>query len=237
MSDTTMRTIPIRNPELLEILDRFVELRTSDQTAFEEYMHLACQQERNNRSWWAGDEYLEKVIAEGEMHEGFPDAMVGYEFRTNNRDHAFFKNEFPKSSGESEWRTSFMQNLSRNNQDIMQWLGTRNQALSSIYPPDGFIAWHNNANACAFNFIFSWSETGDGCFKYWDIEKKEVVVMQDEPGWQLKAGYFGHYGEPEKLVYHAAETNCWRHTLSFCFDMSPESELYREEIIEEISSE
>ena len=237
MTDTTMRNIPIRNPELIEILDKYKKLRTDNHDGFVEWMHLSCSQEKNNRDWWVGDEYLKQTIAEGQGHEGFPDAMVGYEFRTNEIRHQFFKNKVAESSEEASWRSKFLHDLGVVNREIMNFVGCRNQALAAIYPPNGFIAWHNNANASAWNFIFTYSETGEGCFKYWDIEKQEVVVMQDVAGWQLKAGYFGHYGEPEKLFYHSAETDCWRHTISFCFDRSETSEEFREELIDEISSE
>ena len=232
--NTSMRKIPIRNPELLEILNRYVDLRTRDEESFVKYMHMTCKHELENRHYWVGDEYLRKIIDEGEGHEGFPDAMAGYEFRTNNLDHQFFENPHPLTKEESDWRIKFMHDLGVCNADMINFMGCRNQALAAVYPKDGFISWHNNANAYAWNFIFSYSETGEGCFKYWDIEKGEVVVMQDEPGWTCKAGYFGHYGEPDKVFYHSAETDCWRHTVSFCFDANDLSEFYREQIIDEI---
>lgn len=237
MTEEKMRKIPIRNPELIAILDDFVSLRTENPEAFERWMHVSCKDHSTNRHWWTGDEYLREIISQGNRHEGFPDYMYGYEFRVNNKKHRFFENEFPETQEEAKWRTNFIQKLGRSNDAIMNFLGTRNNALTAIYPPGGFISWHNNANACAYNFIFSYSETGDGGFSYWDVDKQEVVFMQDEPGWQLKAGYFGHYGEPERLMYHKAESDCWRHTISFCFNEQDVSAEYREQVIDEISSE
>lgn len=234
--DYSMRVIPIKNPELLEILDKFVTIRTDDQESFEKYMHLQSKEERHRKDYWAGDSYLQRMISMGRDHDGFPEKLVGYEFRMNNRGN-FFQNQHVSSEHEAKWRTDFLDKMSETNSDIMNWMGCRNNALSACYPPDGFISWHNNANASAWNFIFTYSETGDGMFKYWDLKQKKVVEMHDKPGWQLKAGYFGHYGESDKIFYHAAETNCWRQTVSFCFDRSPESEIYREQIIEEIMSE
>ena len=54
-------------------------------------------------------------------------------------------------------------------------LGTSN-ALSQLYPPEGFIAWHNNANAVGYNLIFTWSETGEGWFKYLDKYGNEILI-------------------------------------------------------------
>ena len=119
----------------------------------------------------------------------------------------------------------------------MSWLGVKNNALTAWYPPGGFISWHNNANAAAYNLIFTWSETGEGQFEYVDPISKKVVVMQDKPGWQCKAAYFGHYGEPERLFYHAAKSDCWRCTVSFTFDTSVLSAELREDLLEEISSD
>ena len=235
--DYSMRSIPIRNPELIEILDRYVALRTDDQESFERWMRLSCSNQKHRRHHWCGDNYLEDLIQRGRGHDGFPEAMVGYEFRVNNKDHTFFKNQFAENEEEASFRNKFHDGISECNTDMMQWMGCRNNALSACYPPGGYISWHNNANASAWNFIFSYSENGKGHFKYWDVKQKKVVIMKDKPGWQLKAGYFGHYGEPDQLFYHAAESDCWRQTVSFCFDRSPESELYREQIIEEIMSE
>ena len=100
------------------------------------------------------------------------------------------------------------------NRDLKIELGLNCSTLSQLYPPKGFIDWHNNANASAYNLIFTWSEKGDGWFKYVDPKTQEVVTVQDEKGWNLKAGHFGTYGSGD-VVYHAASTNCYRMTLSY----------------------
>ena len=92
-------------------------------------------------------------------------------------------------------------------------LGVSHSALSQMYPPNGFIAWHTNENAIGANLIFTWSETGDGYFEYLDKEGKKVR-MQDKVGWSCKAGYFGERDD-DKHVYHCARTNCKRITLSY----------------------
>ena len=70
-----------------------------------------------------------------------------------------------------------------------------------------------------------------------DGETKEEVVIQDVPGWQCKAGYFGGYDEPaHKLLYHTASTNCWRITVAWMFDREEMSLGLQEDVIEEIKS-
>ena len=101
------------------------------------------------------------------------------------------------------------------NWEMQSELGTHQSALSQHYPVGGFIGWHNNANASAYNLIFTWSENGDGWFKYLDPRTNKIVTMQDKKGWTLKAGYFGSYSEPRKVMYHCAKTNCNRITLSY----------------------
>lgn len=233
-----MRNIPIKNKELLGILDKFIELRTSDVESFEKYLHLMCLEDKQEEpDKYISDEYLQEVIEMGREHDGFPKSMHGYEFRTNHNTHRFFHNEYPKDNQEAIYRDRFVKKLSKVQTELCDWLSCRNNALTACYPPGGYIGWHNNANASAYNFIFTWSETGDGYFKYWDIEKKEIVYMYDQPGWQLKAGYFGHYDEPDKIFYHSASTECWRQTVSYCYERGDLAGDFREEIIDEIMSE
>ena len=69
------------------------------------------------------------------------------------------------------------------------------------------------------------------------VETKKEVVMQDVPGWQCKASYFGAYDEPaHKLVYHTASTDCWRITVSYIFNREEMSLGLQEDVIEEIKS-
>jgi hypothetical protein len=124
------------------------------------------------------------------------------------------------------------------NYEFMNYLSTKTCALAVLYPPDGFISWHNNANASSYNLIFSWSETGNGYFQYVDGDTGEIVKLQDNQGWQCKAGYFGNYGEHEsKLCYHSAKTDCWRMTVSFIFDRTDMSLGIQDDVIEDIMTE
>ena len=70
--------------------------------------------------------------------------------------------------------------LSDLNDKMMNFLSVKHNALAAVYPPGGFIAWHNNANAPAFNLIFSYSESGAGWFDYIHPETKEVIRCQDK---------------------------------------------------------
>jgi hypothetical protein len=101
----------------------------------------------------------------------------------------------------------------------------------------GNISWHNNANAPAYNFVFTWSETGDGWWKHWDNEKKEMITIPDVKGWQCKAGYFGSYEDnEERLVYHTAKNGGTglRMTVAFVLDRSEMALGMQDWIIEDI---
>ena len=79
--------------------------------------------------------------------------------------------------------------------------------------------------------MFTWSETGDGWFDYWDIEKKERVRVPDVEGWQCKMGYFGSYDQPDRLCWHAASTDCLRITCAYVF---AEAETIWQDVIDDI---
>lgn len=227
-----MQDIPVRNRELLKRLNRYRDFLMNDVSQFENDFHAQCQEDRSNRHYWVGDVHLKEIMDQGTSHEGFPDSFYGYELSTHRKGHEFFsKDAHPITRKEKTAELAFM------NQDLIEWLGVRHNALTAIYPSGGYISWHNNANASAYNLIFTWSESGNGQFNYVDPETKEVVVMRDVEGWQCKAAYFGHYEEPERLFYHSAKTDCWRVTVSFTFDTSELSAVLREDLLEEISSE
>ena len=228
---SNMQDIPVNNTELLGILDEYKNFLLKDIPDFEKTFHLMASEQSRQRHFWSGQDHLDEILTQGTRHEGFPDHVYGYELTIRKGQEFFRQNVHPSV------RKDKLADIAWMNKQVMEWLGVKNTALTAFYPPGGFISWHNNANAAAYNLIFTWSETGDGQFEYVDPVTKEVVVMKDKPGWQCKAAYFGHYGQPEKLFYHAAKTDCWRVTVSFTFDTSDLSELFREDLLEEISSD
>jgi len=187
-----------------------------------------CWNQRHEQERFTSDEELFKIMEMGRDHDGFPEAIYGYSMTNNLK----FK---PHST--SAQKVEFGNRIKSMMSNIMLSFNFKTNALFTVYPPGGYISWHNNANAPAYNFIFTWSENGDGWFKYWDMQKKEIVTMQDVPGWQCKAGYFGAYSHGEEhLFYHAASTNCTRMTVAFTLSRDETSLNWQDDIIEEISS-
>ena len=91
---------------------------------------------------------------------------------------------------------------------LMNFAGSRNCALKMYYPPGGYIGWHNNANAPGYNILFTYSETGEGDFRYIHPQTGELIIMSDPKGWSCKVGYYDVIeGRP---LWHAAWTGCNR---------------------------
>ena len=79
--------------------------------------------------------------------------------------------------------------------------------ISVLYPPSGFIGWHTNANQNRYNAICTFSETGDGEFRYFEDDTK---IVKDIKGWTVKQSEWFNESIP-----HMAFTNCNRITIAF----------------------
>jgi hypothetical protein len=195
----SLKKYSIKNGVVLSILEDFrytyrelYQPEKSNRCLFSELKGMA--------DVYTGEDEMWRIIDMGEEHDGSASTSVCYPIKPEH-----YNGTHPEEYAKT-WH-----NL---NTSLTEELGVQHSALSTLYPPQGFIGWHNNANASAYNLIFTWSEKGDGWFKYVDPKTQEVVTVQDEKGWNLKAGHFGTYGSGD-VVYHAASTNCYRMTLSY----------------------
>lgn len=217
-----VRDINIQNSDFLDILNEYKDVlmrrdHENDNPLVSKEINLMHKGELADR--WISDEYMHEIIKMGRSHDGFPKVLKGYgPLKHENEDH----------SGK------VIKDASRVlNSKLIEFLSCRNNALNACYPPGGFISWHNNANAAGYNIIITWSETGDGWFDYWDIDKQKRVRVQDKQGWQAKMTYFGPYEDPDKLCYHAAYTDCYRITVAFVF---AEADEFWMEVIEDLET-
>ena len=125
--------------------------------------------------------------------------------------------------------------------DFMLDLGANANAVFLYYPPGGFVGWHTNQNNSGYQFIFSWSEKGDGYFQYYDKQKEEIVKLPDKSGWQARYYHFGK-DEPDHC-WHSAYTNVPRITVCVLFrwwdkpHMKEQILAMKDQLIEEIESE
>jgi|688.fasta_scaffold05682_19 hypothetical protein len=97
-------------------------------------------------------------------------------------------------------------------------ISSTKNSLSIIYPENGYIGWHHNGNAPGYNALFTYSVDGSGNFKYWDRETKSITTIQDNPGWNIKVGYFPSIEDENKLFWHAAETKSKRISIAYILD-------------------
>ena len=221
-----MNNIPIKNKKILEALNNFLWYYDNKDIVAK---NLKLHGKAEDRQYFVSDEYRDKIIHMDEKHDGFPEC--GHNWGLKCDDHQVLE-------GHDTERVELMEKFNNLDEQLCSLLCTRNNALAAMYPPGGYLSWHNNANASAYNLIFTWSETSEGNFTYVDGHTGKNVVMQDVKGWQCKAGYFGAYGEPwYNRVYHAAETDCYRMTISYIFDRSDMSLGLQDDVIEEIMSD
>ena len=217
-----MRDIKINNEEVQKTLDKLQKFISQqwENGELEKDLKLNCK----DSCWkdWTSTEYMHRVIQMGRQHEGFPERMQSF--------HGLQPGKVDDGA-DVRMLQKYRDVAQETNVELMTELSAHRNTLVTVYPPGGFISWHNNANAAGYNVIFSWSENGDGWFDYWDLDKKERVRVQDVPGWQCKMGYFGGYHQQDRLCFHAAATNCLRISVAYVFQ---EAEDMWESIIEDI---
>lgn len=226
----TMKDIPL-NEFAIEILNETLWFLKDDHY---KSVHLSQPKNYNpeDAEYYTSEEYFHKIRDMGREHNGFPEVICGYSFGANGL-------HFTKDAGslidESGRRIfSFYEK-------IQTQLNLKRNALFSVYPPEnGFISWHNNANASAYNFVFTYSETGEGYWQHFDPIKQEIETIPDKKGWQCKAGYFGSYEDgADKVVYHTARNTGkgLRMTIAFVLDRSELSSGLQSWVIDDIRAD
>lgn len=223
MAQVPVRDIDLKNQEFIDILNEYKDVllhrdNENDDPFIAKKLQVSSPNEKAEN--WVSDSYMNQIIGQGRSHDGFPKILKGFTGLKHNDGHH-------TNGSEIKDATNVL------NSKLIEFLSCRNNALNACYPPGGFISWHNNANASGYNIIITYSETGEGWFDYWDIEKKERVRIQDKPGWQAKMTYFGPYEDPDKLCYHAAYTDCYRITVAFVF---AEADEFWEEVIADLET-
>lgn len=200
------KDVPIRNPIVLEYLNKSLDMRGEEITNLVHIKNINTY--KRERSKWVGEEYLGEIIAKGRDHLGFPEQVGGYSYSIET---SAIKNDTDPNKA-----AALLDKVADITFGLQTELCLKKNALFCYYPPGGYISWHNNANASSYNFIFTWSETGNGHFLYRDGKTGKICKIEDRPGWQCKAGYFGGYFESaENLCYHACSTDCDRISIAF----------------------
>ena len=66
--------------------------------------------------------------------------------------------------------------------DFAREIGAHTSALLSYYPRGGFVGWHTNWNANAYQVLFTYSETGNSYFRYYDKQSGDIITLDEKPG-------------------------------------------------------
>ena len=111
--------------------------------------------------------------------------------------------------------------------ELFSYMNEDNQwhfAARHYYPPGSYMSWHDNRMAYGYNIMFTWSEKGDGSFKYWDNKTEEIVEVLDTPGWSTKVAYYGpsdmseedgSFTPTDDSFFHCFSNNDNRFTFAF----------------------
>ena len=180
-----MKTIQIKNNDLKNILGKFLPvLLAVDRSKFP-YGQSSKEKDPITPEYACGNEYLTHM--QSKKVDGFPEKTYGVDL---------MKFTTPFQSVRDALKTL--------DTELLAWSGSRNNAVKMLYPKGGYMGWHHNANAAGYNILLSWSEKGMGFFRYQDPITKEIITMQDTPGWTCKVGYYGSWTEPDKIYWHCA---------------------------------
>ena len=222
-----MSEITIRNTELLEVLNGFsAEMLSKPSYNDEKYWTYHEKDDIYKGEYYCSRDYLDDCLSR--------DGLVGPPDR-------YFAQPISKMVREDkEMWGDFMQKVKY---DFAAEIGAHTSALLSYYPPGGFVGWHTNWDACAYQVLFTWS-TGNGYFRYLDIKTGEIVTIQDVEGWQCRHYYFGPKEEPHNHCWHSAYAGDERITLAYKFcgygENDPrdiQARQMRDLLIEEIENE
>jgi len=194
-----MTEVTIRNKELLGILDDTIERFLEHRDLMVELSGNLGDEPIGEGKKWTEPETLQQFIDKGDEHVGFPEQ--GYGFQVSN--------------GVTHRPEIFAELQKHTKEDLVHYFGASNNSLTSYYPPKGYVGWHTNWNAFGFQCVLTWSESGDGYFRWYDKKNDKFVTEEDVPGWQARYYRFGEYHEPEHHLWHAAWTECPRFTLAF----------------------
>ena len=225
-----MSEVVIRNKELLGVLDSFSdEMLSKPSYNDEKYWTYHEYDDIHKGEYYTSREYLDECLSRYPELVGPPDRYFAQPISKMVRE-------------DKEMWGDFMQKVKY---DFAAEIGAHTSALLSYYPPGGFVGWHTNYDANAYQILFTWSETGDGYFEYYDKKTDEIVRIQDVPGWQARHYYFGSREEEDLHCWHAAYAGCQRITLAYKFvnggsvnnPEDAQARAMRDMLIDEIESE
>lgn len=124
-----------------------------------------------------------------------------------NSNKSIFKLKYNKIIGNTQAGIYFHENMKK----IIDF----DEFYTSGYIPKGFDRWHTDADVIGYAMLFSYSEKGDGYFKYRDPITSDINTIHDDIGWMVRGMYYGD--EPNTTLWHCVASNCFRVTFILIF--------------------
>lgn len=183
-----MKSINIENKYLLGILNGFID----EFMQIERGEKLMLGSKKHTAEYACSTEYLE--VMQNKKVDGFPETTWGTDLHLNLAD-LISRRRVTQEFGR------VVEDMDR---ELLSWTGSRFNAVKMYYPKTGYMGWHHNANCPGYNILLSWSKDGTGYFRYQDPITKEIVTMNDTPGWTCKVGYYGAWHETDRIYWHCA---------------------------------
>ena len=82
-----------------------------------------------------------------------------------------------------------------------------------LYPKNGYMGWHTNADTPYLRCYITYSENGDSYFKYRDPITKEIIIDTDNVGWTVR--YFEISNRPDEFLWHCVYSNTNRISIGY----------------------
>ena len=82
-----------------------------------------------------------------------------------------------------------------------------------LYPKNGYMGWHTNADTPYLRCYITYSENGDSYFKYRNPNTKEIIIDTDNIGWTMR--YFVISNKIEELFWHCVYSNTNRISIGY----------------------
>ena len=97
--------------------------------------------------------------------------------------------------------------------ELKNYLPETYTGLGVLYNKEDYLGWHHNStNSNLYDILFTFNETGNGYFKYFDTLTKKIIKIKDKQGWSFKAGCFPK--NLDKAMWHCAYSNSLRITVA-----------------------
>lgn len=212
-----MTEVVLRNQEFIHILDSMITTLKETDLLTPEFDKV-----------WAAGEKVKKLPASFPGRYGFPkphltlDALlpkianphIGSDIRTGYATESCIVGISTLTQYDPKLAEKFKTNLPNT---FLKLCNANAFELLHYYPPGGYIGWHTNENNSGYQFIFTWSEKGDGYFQYYDSTLERIINIPDKPGWQVRRYHFGDRDNNE-VLWHSAYTDCKRITMCVKFN-------------------